>query len=214
LINIKKFASKFPTVRKLVKNYSLKEAHDYWTNPHGDNRPESYFQGEKRSEFLVKLFNKHVENMDATILELGCNVGRNLNFLYNKGYRNLTGVEINPAALQLMRTKFPEMSSNITLFNSSIESKIKEFNDKKFDVVFTMAVMMHIPYESNWIFEQIARITNKVLVTIENENDFAKKNFLRNYQLIFEKLGMTQIDYLIPKDMELNGYVARIFKTN
>ena len=212
MVNIKKFASKFSTIRKLVKNYSLKEAHEYWINADGVNSPELYLEGQEKSKFLVNLIDKHIKNHNATILELGCNVGRNLNFLYTKGYRNLSGIEINSEALKLLQSKFPEMSSNISLFNSSIESKIKELDDKKFDVVFTMAVLMHIPYESNWIFEHIARITNHILIIIENENDFAKKNFIRNYQSLFEKFDMIQIDYLVPKELNLNGYVVRIFK--
>ena len=31
---------------------------------------------------------------DSRILDLGCNVGREMNHLWEKGYRNLTGVEI------------------------------------------------------------------------------------------------------------------------
>lgn len=212
MVNIKKFAAKLSIVKKLVKNYTLKEAHNYWTNASGVNSPESYFGGEEKSKLLVNLIDKHVKNHNETILELGCNVGRNLNFLYTKGYRNLTGIEINPTALELMQSKFPEMCSNISLFNSSIESKIKEFNDKKFDVVFTMAVLMHISYESDWIFEHIARVTKDILIIIENENVFAKKNFIRNYKLIFEKFGMIQIEYFVPEELSLDGYVIRIFK--
>jgi SAM-dependent methyltransferase len=61
-----------------------------------NNNPEGYLDNEitlRRSKYLYEVISKHFTT-DVKILELGSNVGRNLNYLYERGYKNLTGVEI------------------------------------------------------------------------------------------------------------------------
>ena len=40
-------------------------------------------------------------SIDASIVDLGCNSGANLNFLYRSGYRRLAGVDAGREALEL-----------------------------------------------------------------------------------------------------------------
>ena len=81
-------------LRLLRVNYKTRdELHQFWRHP-GEgsmNLPIDYLQkGEERSQFLVELINGYVEP-NARILEIGCNVGRNLNYLFNAGYTELGG---------------------------------------------------------------------------------------------------------------------------
>ena len=86
--------------RKYNPIKSREELHEYWESrsdsedlPFDEgNLPENYLDPSERSEFLVDIMSKYTEKSDA-ILELGCNVGRNLNFLYKNGYRNLHSIE-------------------------------------------------------------------------------------------------------------------------
>ena len=74
----------------------------FWRSPDAANQPADYRDAPDRTAFLVGLVERHVAK-DAPILELGCNVGRNLNALALAGYTHLTGVEINPDAVTLLR---------------------------------------------------------------------------------------------------------------
>ena len=49
-------------------------------------------------EILLKIISV-CKNKDDSILDLGCNSGRHLNYLYNHGYKNLNGVDIMKSAL-------------------------------------------------------------------------------------------------------------------
>jgi len=70
---------------------SRDELYQYWKKPYdGYNLPQDYIGGNERSQFLVRLIRKYVKT-NAYILEIGCNVGRNLNYLFNAGYTKLGG---------------------------------------------------------------------------------------------------------------------------
>lgn len=172
---------------------------DYWKNPPIEdkgNQPEAYLMDEltePRTKLLLKYFKKLKIPKDARILELGCNVGRNLNALYNEGYTNLTGVEISDNALKVFVKNNRKMMGNCFIYHCSIEEFLKMKTDilrwdnetRKYDVIFTMAVLQHIPPKSEWIFKKISDITNKYLITIEDEVWKSHRHFPRNYKKIF-----------------------------
>lgn len=190
---------------------------NYWKKPEDkENLPESYMTPVARSEFLVELFNENIKQDRANkkILEIGCNVGRNLNFLLNAGYKNLAGVEINEGATTLMKKVYPETAEQTKIYNNSIEDEIKNFEDNAFDAVFTMAVLEHIHPESEWIFSEIARITKNYLFTIEDEKSTkCYGRFPRNYKEIFKSLNMKQIKEINCKKIADFGpnFWARVF---
>lgn len=167
---------------------SKDELHGYWRNPDKMNDPATYLESGKRSEYLVSLVKQHA-SADASIIELGCNVGRNLHYLWEAGYRNLSGVEINEQAIKLMRERFPDMQP--TIYQGALEDRVKDLG--RYDLVFTMAVLEHIHRDSEWVFKEMARITQKCLITIEDEKNVSERHFPRNYRQIFESLGMRQV---------------------
>jgi SAM-dependent methyltransferase len=202
--------------RKIVhKPRSREELHQYWRRPAEDldNVPQDYLKGEERSQFLVNIVKKHAQE-DAKILEIGCNVGRNLNYLHLAGFRRLNAIEINEDAIKLLKESFPQMASQTVIHHSPVEEVIKTFSDGEFDVVYSMAVLEHIHTESEWIFTEIVRVTDKFLITIEDEENLSWRHFPRNYRKSFEALGMKQIEEFNCGNIEGlgGGFFARVFK--
>lgn len=183
----------------------------YWTNPPDQaNKPVEYTKDVVKSGFLCYIIKKY--NIPGPIMELGCNVGRNLNALDLNGYHNLSGIEINPEAIDLMATTYPDTFRKSYIRIGPIETHIKHYWDKTFDLVFTMAVLEHIHQDSYWIFAEIARITNKYLITIESESHFSKRHHPRNYKKVFEETGLTAIEKINCEGVSgLGGYTARVF---
>lgn len=201
-------------VRRIAPNPSREELLRYWKNPDdAGNFPVEYIKGSERSEFLLSLLGSVPIERTSRILELGCNVGRNLNCLFSSGYRNLTGVEINPSAIRLMRQVYPKMAGQSAIIEGAIEDVIKDFGDGEFDLVFTMAVLMHIhPTSAKFVLGEISRVSKKNLVTIEHEiPTMSFHQFPRNYKKIFEHLGFKQILEITPSAEALENYVARTF---
>jgi pseudaminic acid biosynthesis-associated methylase len=74
----------------------------------------------------------------ASFLEVGCNDGNQLLLLQGMGYSNLSGVELQPYALEIARKRLP----GISLKQGSVLTLPHE--DSAFDVVFTSGVLIHI----------------------------------------------------------------------
>jgi SAM-dependent methyltransferase len=168
------------------------DLHAFWRAPDAPNRPEEYVAHTGRSRFLVEFVRPHV-GPDATILEIGCNVGRNLAHLYDAGFRHLTGIEINTDALRLLAETYPEMAEASTLINAPVEEAIREIPDGSIDLVFTMAVLEHIHPDSEWIFDDIVRISRGAVVTVEDEHGTSIRHTPRDYRRIFEARGLRQV---------------------
>ncbi len=204
-----------PIYRKITHHpKSRAELHRYWRQPSdGANPPQGYLEGKGKSELLLKLIAKHADHQ-SRILEIGCNVGRNLNHLYAAGFKRLEGIEISEAAVELLRQSYPEMGSNSKIHNVPVENVIKEFGDNEFDTVFTMAVLEHIHRDSEWIFAEMVRITKGFLITIEDERGMSWRHFPRNYKKIFGRLGMKQIEELKCDEVDGLGhnFYARVFE--
>jgi len=189
---------------------------NYWMSPPDKrNKPEAYASCHGRSEFLVELI-KSLAPQPAAILEIGCNVGRNLSYLLGENYSNLTGIEISTPAVVEMGRYFPDLAAIANIINSPVESVLPSFADKQFDLVFTMAVLVHIPPESKTIFPEIARIARHHIITIEDEHNHSERHFPRNYGKIFSELGFKQTDCIRGDKIEQIGlpraYVARVFR--
>lgn len=182
------------------QKYTSKEAQEFWRNPKkanehdvGKNDPNDYLTfDDGRSEMLFEKIHEILPDRDIKILELGPNAGRNLNFLYKKGYENVHGIEINADAVNLMEENFPYISKNITL--SSIEDGLQDISNNDFDLVFTMAVLEHVSTESDFIFDDIKRISSEFIITIEDEvTSWSERHFQRNYKKVFESESWEEI---------------------
>jgi pseudaminic acid biosynthesis-associated methylase len=75
---------------------------------------------------------------DASFLEVGCNTGNQLLVLQKMGYFNLSGVELQPYALEIARSR----AHDIAWMQGSVQAL--PYEAKTFDVVFTSGVLIHI----------------------------------------------------------------------
>jgi len=185
----------------------------YWKMPpEGANKTESYLEGRQKSDYLVSVI-KRFGRSDASILELGCNVGRNLFYLWQSGYRNISGIEMNAHALEVMQTSFSVIDQK-SIYNGLLEEILPDIEDRKFDIIFSMAVLEHVHPGSNFIFKEIVRTCKKHIITIEIEDNSSARVFPRNYQKIFEKLGCAMVysESLKGQDVDLESYTTRVFK--
>jgi SAM-dependent methyltransferase len=210
--------------KKLRRKYysnpiSQKQILGYWSNPQdAGNTPEAYLERTIQSEFLLSVIKPYVSN-EMRILEIGCNVGRNLNYLFEAGFRNLEGVEINKNAVALLKQSYPDMARQTKIHVGSIEGLINGFPDNYYDLVFTVAVLYHIHNDSEWIFRDMVRISNGLLITIECEYATTDwRHFPRNYKTVFEQYGMKCVNEIdcsknaLVKEVYGDTVVARVFK--
>lgn len=183
---------------------------EYWRQPGKKNNAIQYLRSEQKalsSKFLVSLV-KGLGDI-GPILEPGCNAGRNLWHLWNAGYKDLTGIDINEKALILMGKQFPEMEVKTHSGDMSLVLPTLP----RYDLIFTMAVLTHIhPDAADGIFEDIAVRVKKYLITLEAETADNERHTPRNYGDVFNGLGLRQVE-VIPNIPGMSApYVGRVFE--
>ena len=166
-----------------INEVDIVDYRSHYLPPYYINKPEITAE-------LIDVFQRYVGHQQS-IMELGCNVGRNLAALKACGYQSLSGIEINPNAVELGRKTFN--LDGIAISIGSIEDLIDRLDS--YDCIFTQSVLMHLPPSSEWVFEKIADKTNDILITRENEIHTGKFQWMRDYDKIFTGLGLKQIEY-------------------
>lgn len=141
-----------------------------WATRSGEYSPAYYaYHGpDERSEAVRDAIDEHLSGEPA-ILEAGCSAGRHLARLLECGYTDLTGIELNEEARAAMRESFPELAARATVHYDSMESVLPTIETDRFDAVFSVETLQHVHPDSEWVFDELARVTSELLVTIENE---------------------------------------------
>ena len=137
---------------------------------------------------LLKMLEKK-----ASFLEIGCNAGRNLHYLLKRGYTDLAGIEINDASVNIaLKDHFPDLYEKGTFYIGNCLDEIKKIPDSRYDVVFSIGVLEHIPYEDKALFTEMARVSKQYIAIITGVKSAL---FNHNYEKIFRRLGFTTIMY-------------------
>lgn len=158
---------------------------NYWRNPCSKNAPELFYKTVERSYFLYTYFFDLYCEDEYSILELGCSCCRNLNYLYQHGFKNLSGIDINQDAIDYASIFYTEMMKQVydipKIYCAPVEDRLKEFDNNEFDVVFTFATLQHIHINMlNYVCQEMQRIAKLYICIVEDV-----KNKKRNYKKLF-----------------------------
>jgi len=189
-----------------MKQWSEAKATAYWSNPEEVRQnPLNYDLFPERSQYLMKVLPAFI-TPDMTILEAGCNCGRNLNALFDAGFRRLWGVDINAKHLNKAKEIYPIMAARSTMNFMPIQDLEGEW-----DCIFTMSVLMHVPNDD--ACRRLGELAKKVLMTCEEESTVTERHFSRNYQSLYEPLGWKQVfwDRFDANNYRLPKHVTRVF---
>jgi pseudaminic acid biosynthesis-associated methylase len=133
---------------------------------------------------------------NAKILEVGCNIGLQLQLLQKMGFTNLYGIELQEYAVEKAKT----ITKGINIIQGS--GFDIPFRDGYFNLVYTSGVLIHInPDHLPTIISEVYRCTSKYIFGFEyyadkltnilyrgNEGYLWKNNFPNCYQQAFKNL--------------------------
>jgi len=89
------------------------------------------------------------------VLEVGCGIGRWGNFIINKG-AEYTGVDISPKMIEIAKKNVPKGHFYV------IDGENLNFPDNHFDLVFSITVLHHIPYDKKEnLIQEICRVVKE-----------------------------------------------------
>ena len=161
---LKKWTSNFGN--KYTSRNNKKTLNDF------DNLYKKQF-GSTRSEINNKYTGYFKKN--SKFLELGCNVGFQLDLLKKKNFINLYGVEVQEKAIEIGRKKSPHIN-----FYKSSSDNLSFLPSQSFDVVCTTNFLIHLN-KSNLLktINEMTRLTSKYIWCMEYFSNTRKEIIYR-----------------------------------
>jgi len=143
---------------------------DEWAERSGAYSPDyyAYYGPDETSERVRALLDERVNTPDP-ILELGCSSGRHLRHLQEEGYDDLHGIDVNADAFEVMAEEYPELAHGMRFYADPIEEVVPDFDDDAFGAVFSVETLQHVHPENEWVFDELVRVADDLIVTVEHE---------------------------------------------
>lgn len=179
----------------------MSEQEDFWAGSFGVD----YISRNRSSDLLASNTNffanalKFIPTAPQTLMEIGANIGMNLDALHNLFPRlETSAIEINEAACQVLRDK------NVNVYSGSITSVECEI---KFDLVLSKGVLIHIsPEFLDKTYEKIYKLSNEWILIAEyyNPSPIALDYRGHKNKLFKRDFAGEMLDKF--KDLELSDY--------
>ena len=96
-------------------------------------------------------------NKDLKILDIGCRFGSLIYNLYQMGYKNVYGIDLNEKSILKGKSVYPEIASHL----STAEKDRVNFEDDSIDVILMFDVIEHIPDPQNYLTENVFKILKR-----------------------------------------------------
>lgn len=179
-----------------------------------------------RSQTVINILSPLITK-EYSILEIGCNIGRNLNHLWQAGYKDVRGIEISEHAVRRLRIEYPCLATTPVDIGPA-ERLIQKYDSNSIDVIFTMAVLEQLHPDSRCLFKEMARVARKYVLAIEpREGKRSHMQYPWDIKNEFTAVGLTCIDTkpwsvlwsdeLIPEnewEEGMHAYDAFLFNAN
>lgn len=146
---------------------------------------------------LDKIY-KLTPNKDLPVLDLGCNQGSCIRYLYKKGLRNLHGVDIMKSALKYFEENYEDIYKDCKLECNFFQKYLNKTNDNFFYNSCTFGATIELIHPSYDIIKELVRVTKKNIILLIRENNhlyprFYVYEFERNNTKLtyYKKVGKT-----------------------
>lgn len=120
---------------------------------------------------------------DWTIADIGCNTGYMLQKIYDRGFRNVTGIDPQRSAVEWAKSHRPHLNIRYGFFNHRLEGLTC-------DALFFFKSIFRIPYQDR-VFEAIDRAT-RVYAVFEGVPEMT--TYCRDLHLEMAKIGFMCIE--------------------
>jgi SAM-dependent methyltransferase len=105
-----------------------------------------------------------------------------------------------------MADQYPTLAETGEFYTGAIEDVVPEFADDAFDAVYSVETLQHIHPDDEWVFEELARVTDDLLLTAENEGNSPDREqdavsyvddefplYHRDWKAVFTGIGFAQL---------------------
>lgn len=168
------------------KNQNEGDAHGY----------QHYDQTNEVRDQVLRAEIQRLVGKEQSMLDLGCNCGRDLYEHKLMGYKKLTGVDICRSAIEHGKKKFD--LSGVELIVGSYEEALPELvkNNRKFDMIYSGGASMAMVHPSFDIIGHICRLSSKYVILLnEDSPNYAYPRF---WEYEFNRSGFVLVKSVRP----------------
>jgi SAM-dependent methyltransferase len=167
---------------------SLRSQRFFWTDP---ERPIATLPYTEASVEAV-LDHAGALGPDDKVLEVGSGLGSTLVALVDHGVTNVTGVEINPLAVERMRQLHPQLA-DVPMLVGPAEDVLADLPDNSFSLIVAVRTLRHTHPDSAHLFGTLARLA-PTIVTIDEPAYLGRHAFPWDLAVELSKHGMQVAD--------------------
>jgi len=152
----------------------------YWHNiSEGDNHNyKKYSKVDVSAKILLEKVIKFSDKKKDKILDLGCNVGRHLNYLKKKNFKRLHGVDICKLSIKKSTLIFPNLKK-INLKCASFEDYLVNTQNDEFDIIYTHGATIELIKPTFPLISELSRVTKKYIILLIREDAYTYPRFWR-----------------------------------
>jgi len=172
----------------------------------------SFYKSTKRERISTKLmqaakrsysynYNAFLPNdKSAKIVDLGCSEGLSLEWLYESGFNNLTGVDSDDFAVGIAKKRFENCNNSVEITCSDLIGFIESLPENSVDMFTMFNVIEHIPKEKlinfgSAVYRALKKEGSIILQTGNMENPFNIGLFSRDitHHILFTRNSLQQM---------------------
>jgi len=168
------------------------------TSEHWDKHNTEVFKGiDPASQVLMDEIMKLAGSPETSIVDLGCNVGRHLDYLYRQGMRNLTGVDWSERAIHDMAERYPEVYEGVKMHVASFEDYL-DSDMEPADIVYSRGATFELVHPSYPLIRKVAKYARHYVVLVISETRHAYPRF---WEYEFAREGFELVHLRRPASM-------------
>ena len=157
--------------------------------------PERFRTMDGKATLLVNTVIGCSKNRDDVILDLGCNCGRHLDYLYRRGFHNLHGIDVMNSALRKSAEWFPDTVATCDLKHDTFQHFLLIQSNRSFDIVYSHGATIELVHPSFDIVRHICRISRNYVVLLISEHSMGYPRF---WQYLFRRNGFYLVRAIRP----------------
>ena len=156
----------------------LREAEEWRDGAIGKRRDPSHFVHiDKKEHMFMDEVVACTPGLNDPILDLGCNCGRFLNYLRERCYTNLHGVDISSAARDHMDVVFPELAKIVHFKCATFQEYLSYQTDLSVETVFSRGATVELVHPSFPLIKHICRICRSNVIFMIRETGHSYPRF-------------------------------------
>ncbi len=183
------------------------DAEPWATASENGRYPPSTYVIKKPGPLLLRLL--ETCNPAESVMDMGCNSGANLNFLYQAGYRLLYGVDASREALEHFAHIFPGTFEVANIRHDLFQRYLQGCADEMVDVIHSNGATLELVHPSFPIVREMCRVARRAVYVDIQERGHA---YPRDYIAQFERRGFQLVYCHRPTDLVTGSSILHFEK--